>query len=177
MGGSLRRDASRFGTFARGEGVVTVVKHLLGEFGSGDLDAEIAEHGVGLPATDELDVVGVNSGAHEGGSASWAERAGTEELKRDAGGGFEELRGELKGVGDVLRLDGVPAAVVLVAIEVREDGGIGGSPVRLETQRDAAQSLGGTVERVGVGRVADLLASDGILLVREAQCRICYALH
>ena len=108
---------------------MAVVQHLLGELGSGHLAAEVAEHGVGLPAAHELDEVGVDASAHEGGSASGAERAGTEEHEGDAGDGLEEFGREPESVRDVCRLDLVPAEVGSVAVVVTEDGGIRGSPV------------------------------------------------
>ena len=43
--------------------------------GGGSHHAEVAEHRVGLPATDEFDGFGVDSSAEEGGSTAWAETA------------------------------------------------------------------------------------------------------
>ncbi len=92
----LDRDRSLYGersgavVLARGEGVGAVVEHLLGECAGRSLDAKITEHGIRLPTAKELDVVGVDSGAEEGGSTAWTEGASTEELGRDAGDGLEE---------------------------------------------------------------------------------------
>ncbi len=54
--------------------VVAMVQHALGEAGTvgGSLDAEISEHGIGLPSPEELDHVLVHAGAEERGGASRA---------------------------------------------------------------------------------------------------------
>ena len=64
-----------------------MVEHLLciivGKRGC--LDAQIAEHGVGLPATKELDGVLVDTGAEQGGGAPGSERPGADERHGNAG--------------------------------------------------------------------------------------------
>ena len=76
---------------ARSKGEGPMVEHLLSQTGCGCgcLDAEVAEHGVGVPAAEEADDVRVYLGAEEGGCAPWAERPSGEELGVDAcGGGY-----------------------------------------------------------------------------------------
>ncbi len=70
----------------RGKGVAPVVQHLLGEVAGGGLDPEVAEHGIRLPSAQELDVVGVDAGAQQGGGSAGAKGAGAEEVRRDARG-------------------------------------------------------------------------------------------
>ena len=75
-----------------------------------------------------------------------------------------------KGVGDVLGLDTVPAPFVVVV--VTEDGsGRRGTPIA-QAEDDAAQRFSGAEARVGGGSMANLFASDGILLVGELQGRV-----
>ncbi len=68
-----------------------MLKHLLGECLSGGLDSEVPKHGIRLPTSKELDVIGVNASAEEGGGAAWSKGASAEELGRDAGEGLEKL--------------------------------------------------------------------------------------
>lgn len=55
-----------------------MVEHQLRKVGGVDvcLDAQVAEHGVGFPASKELDGVLVNPGAEEGSGSAGAEAAG-----------------------------------------------------------------------------------------------------
>ena len=73
--------------------------------------------------------------------------------------------------------DRVPAVVVRVGVEVAADRSVRVSAAALESQGDATQRFGWPEERVGVGAMADLFASYGILLVREAQGRMSDALY
>ncbi len=49
--------------------------------------------------------------------------------------------------------------------------------IALETQGDASQGFGWAEEWIVVGSMADLFASHGVLLVKEAQSRMVNALH
>ena len=62
-GWSLLRKRMRFVVGTGGEGVGAVVKHLLGQMMrvGGGLDPQVAEHGIGLPTAEELDVVFVDT--------------------------------------------------------------------------------------------------------------------
>ena len=82
-----------------------------------------------------------------------------------------------KGVGDELGFDREPAVVFRVAVEVAVDGGIRCCTSLLETQGDASQSFGWAEEVIVVCLVADLLASNAVLLVKEAQSSMVNALH
>ena len=106
------------------EGVGAMVQHLLGVVVGyrGGLDAEIAEHGVGFPATEELDGVLVNASAKEGGRSPWAKGAGRDEVEGHASVVFDGLGGVTEGVGDVSRRCSVPRSVVRVRIEIVVDG-------------------------------------------------------
>ena len=48
------------------------------------LDAEVVKHGIGFPASQELNGVFVNLGAEEGSGTAWMEAASTEEGWLDA---------------------------------------------------------------------------------------------
>jgi hypothetical protein len=85
-----RSVSSGLGVSAGREGVAAVVEHVLREVG-GDgvgLNAKVAKHGVGLPASEELDGVLVHAGAEEGSGAAGAEATRTEQPRGDPGGGL-----------------------------------------------------------------------------------------
>ena len=90
------------GVGARSEREGAMVQHLLGEVGGVDmrLDTQVAEHGVGFPAAEELDPGRVGVGTHQCGSATGAKAAGTEELPIDAGRALEGLRAMAEAIGD-----------------------------------------------------------------------------
>ncbi len=165
----LRRDRSGGVVDAWSEGVGAMVEHELGEVLGSSLDAEILEHGVGLPTPKELDVFLVYACTEEGGCATRAERAGAEEPGRDASGRFEQGGGMAKGVGHKGWLYGVPASVTSVSVEVKVDRVLRGGIVDAEVSRNATEGLGRTEEGVVVGAVADLFAAHSILLVKERQ--------
>ena len=81
-GWSLLRKRMRFVVGTRGEGVGAVVKHLLGQMMrvGGGLDLQVAEHGIGLPAAEELDVVFVDTCTEEGSGATWAQGAAAQQV-------------------------------------------------------------------------------------------------
>ena len=85
------------------EGVVASVKHFLGKasIDDQDLGAEVEEHGVGCPASDELDGIFVNAGAWQGRGAAGAHRARADELWGDAGCLLSAEGSFAKGFGDV----------------------------------------------------------------------------
>ena len=88
--GNVSRDLPRDGvgsiTGAGGERVRSVVQHALREVAvvSSRLDAKTSEHGIALPASEELDVIFVDAGAQESSGAARPERAGGEEARLDA---------------------------------------------------------------------------------------------
>ena len=82
-----------------------------------------------------------------------------------------------KGVGDELGFHSEPAVVFWVAIEVVVDRSIGCCAITLETKGNASQGFGWAEEWIVVGSMADLFASHGVLLVKEAQSRMVNALH
>ena len=73
---SLERDGLRLrsGVGAGGEGVVTGVEHAVGVIGGvgARRDVEVTQHGIRFPAPEELDGVGIDAGAQEGGGAAGA---------------------------------------------------------------------------------------------------------
>jgi hypothetical protein len=56
---------------ARGEGEAAVVQHKLGQVVVVGMSgkAEVLQHGIQFPASEQLDDVGVNAGTQEGGGA------------------------------------------------------------------------------------------------------------
>ena len=102
------------------KGVGAMVQHLLGVVvGDGSsLDAQVAEHGVGFSAAQELDSIFVDAGAEEGSGPSRAKGAGREKVKGHAGFVLDGLGGVTQGVSDMSRWCGVPRAVVCVRVEI-----------------------------------------------------------
>jgi hypothetical protein len=80
----------------------------LGEPWRHGLDADVAQHGIGFPATKEHDGVLVDIGAEQSGDSTWAERAGTDELGVDAGASVAGVGGMAQGVDDESWFDGGP---------------------------------------------------------------------
>lgn len=124
----LDRCANQIRALSWSEGVAAAVEHLLGEPLSGGLDAQVAEHGIRLPATKQLDVILVNAGTEQGGGSTRAKGASTEEHEGNPSERLEALGGETKSVGDDCRGDTIPALVVGVSVVVVADGGVGVSP-------------------------------------------------
>ena len=89
------------------EGEVAVGEHALGKIVVVGVssDTEVTQHGVRLPAAEELDDVGVNVGAEEGSGSVGAEAASAEELRVDSSGWLQVGGGQAQGPGDVCRLD------------------------------------------------------------------------
>ena len=76
--GNGRRSLGREGTISkptRGKGVAAMVQHLLGVVGrlGVSLDAQVAQHGIRLPAAKEADGIGVNGGTQEGSGTTGTE--------------------------------------------------------------------------------------------------------
>ena len=157
------------GMGARGESVGPMVEHALGEPSHGGLDAEVGEDGVGLPSAQELDVVLVDAGNQAGGGAARAKGAATEAVRGDARDVFDMFCCVAQGVRDELGLDCVPAAMVRVVIVVTVERLVWRGVSQAQSQGDATEGFRGAEEGVVVGRVADLLATHGVLLVREVQ--------
>ena len=83
------------------EGVAAMARHALGVVlrECGHLDAKVAKHCIGLPATEELDRVLVDTGIEEGSGATGAEIPSRDEGRVDASGILDEAGGVLEGVG------------------------------------------------------------------------------
>lgn len=145
------------------EGVGASGEHGLSEVvGVGESsDSEVAEHGVGLPAADELDGVGVDVGAEERGGAARTEAAGGELVWVDACVRHQLAGGVLQGVGDQPR-SGI--AALPTAIPEGVDGSCRRGVVRPEMRADACKGFARAKLGVVGGLVRDLLAADGVLL-------------
>ena len=77
-GWGLERDGAGLGQGARRESVGTGKEHALSEVGAVGMSchAEVADHGVGFPAAEELDDVGVHTSTEEGSGPARSEAAG-----------------------------------------------------------------------------------------------------
>ena len=82
--GSLARKRMWFVEGTRGEIVGAMAKHFLGQTPTmhvgGGLNAQAAEHGIGLPASEELDVVFVDTRTEEDSSTTWAQGAAAQQV-------------------------------------------------------------------------------------------------
>ena len=126
----------------RSKCVAAMVEHLLGEVATvgSSLDPEVPKHGIGLPATKELDVVLVDSSAQECGGSTRAEASGGEKERVDACEWFEVCSGKTEGTGNELAR-GLPFPAVTV--KVGADGGVCGDFVFPQMRCDAGQGLCG----------------------------------
>ena len=81
-GGARDREVARFASEA------AILEHVLGAVVApgGGLDAEVGEHCVRLPATEELDGELVDISAEEGGGAAGVEAARTDPVRINARG-------------------------------------------------------------------------------------------
>ena len=142
--------------------------------GGGSHHAEVAEHRVGLPATDEFDGFGVDSSAEEGGSTAWAETAagdgigGNASLLLDRGCTDAEAGGESGGRKGAF-LQGV-IVVVVEAIGMR-------NAVPLEVKYAACDGAARAKEWVVGGAVCDTLAFHRILLVSKRECDLRHTIN
>ena len=77
-GWGLERDGSGLRLVARRESVGTGEEHALSEVGAVGMSryAEVADHGIGFPAAEELDDVGVHTSTEEGSGPARSETAG-----------------------------------------------------------------------------------------------------
>ena len=111
-GRGLLREASSSMDAGR-EGVGAVVQHelriVVGMRGS--LDAQVAQHGVRLPAAKELDSVFVDASTEESSGPTRPQGTGGEELPVYASVAKQVLGGVLEGIADVCVFDTVPMAV------------------------------------------------------------------
>ena len=142
-GGGLLREAS--GSIdAWREGVGAVVEHELSIVVGmrGSLNAQVAKHGIRLPAAKELDGILVDTGTKESCGSTRPQGPGGEELPVDASVTKEVLGRVLEGIADVRVLHTVPTAVRRVRVEVTEDGSRWGSAPAMEARGDPAKSLG-----------------------------------
>ena len=81
---------------------------------------EVTQHGVGFPAAEKLDDVGVDARAEEGGGPTGAKAHGADEARGNAGGRGEGCGGTPEGGGDDTWRDALGAAGDIV---VGVDGG------------------------------------------------------
>ena len=102
----------------RVERVASVFEHFLGEIAANNmcLDAEVAEHGVGFPATEELDGVTIDVSTEESSRAARTQGPGGHQHRVDASEVADSRCCVTQGVGDVDWFCVVPAAVCRVVM-------------------------------------------------------------
>ena len=84
-----------------------MIKHLLGQMMrvGGGLNAKAAEHGVGLPSSEELHVVFVDTRTEWGSGSTWAQGAAAQQVGLDASVLLDAFGSVSQGVGDMCRRD------------------------------------------------------------------------
>jgi hypothetical protein len=130
------------------------------------LDAEVTEHRIRFPASEELDPGRVSVGAHQGCSTTRAEGAGAEQSPVYAGRPLEILGTVTETVGDVGAGDD---AGFLGGIVVGVEWSCGRSVVVPQVLSEPKECFRGAHDRVGVRTLGDLFATDAVLLVSECQ--------
>ena len=102
-----KRHVVVFSEGAGGEGVGAMVEHFLGKVRRVDvsLDAQVAEHGVGFPSSEEHDDVGINVGTEESCSATGAEAAGGHQGRVDPCLALQRSGTPAQAIGDPFVLD------------------------------------------------------------------------
>jgi len=70
------------------------------------LEVEVAQHFVGSPTTEELDDVGIDVGAEQGGGARSSEGTGRDIIRGETVLSAEQVGSEAQGGGDVGGCDG-----------------------------------------------------------------------
>ena len=129
------------------------------------LDAQVAKHSVGAPASKQLDCIRVNAGAKESGGASRAQGACRQLTGRDASQVFHRGGGMAEGRGDELGRDIVPLAISRIEVFVKRD--VGSSLGPLEAKTDPTKSQTRAKERVASGGMANPFALHAVLLVSK----------
>lgn len=178
LGGGLHGDRLMvvFRASVWSEGVGPSHQHLLGKvggLGEGG-DTKVSQHGVGLPATEELDDVGVDVGAEEGSGAARTQAASAEEGGRDARGILELRGGGAKRGGDMF---GGHALALASRVVVVVDSCAGRGAMGAEVCADACQCFAWAEYWVEVGGMGDLFAFDGVLLVSKREGSPLDAVH
>ena len=99
---------------AWGEGAGAMIEHLLGQMMrvGGGLNAKAAEHGIGLPSSEELDVVFVDTRAEEDSGPTWTQGAAAQQAGLNASVLLDAFSSMLQGVGDVSWRDRMPLLVM-----------------------------------------------------------------
>ena len=154
------------------EDVAAVLEHVLRVVMGvdGGLNPEVPEHGVGSPAAQELDAIGVGFGAEEGCGPSRAQGFDSEEGGRDTGAGADAVGPDAQPAGDLTVQDVAPA--VLSYMEVAEERRVRGCSMLAVVQADPCHGLDRAEHGIGVGFVPDLFAANRILLVSERKSDI-----
>jgi hypothetical protein len=150
-----------------GESEGTGVDHALSKFGGEGMGLypEVPEHGIRLPATQELDGVGVDIGTEEGGGAARAQGASRDRVWGDPSFVLNLGSSMTKGVGDVARGDGVPVPAFARTVVVERSVGRGVD--FLEVHADAGERFARAEEGIIGSGMTDLLPLDAVLLVIE----------
>ena len=145
-----------------GEREVAEMEHLWSERRGerGSLHVEIPEHGVGAPATDELDDVGVDAGAEEGHGTGRAQGARFHVAELEAkglavfGDGFTEESGDRAYAKVMASATGVP----------RMEGGVRRGSILSKMKEATDDSEDRAEVGVSAASVANLFAGNGVLL-------------
>ena len=112
--GLLRQATEGIGAGGKGKG--PIIQHELGIVVGGRLNPQVAEHGVGFPASKELDGIFIYAGAEEGGSTAWSQASRGEEAWVDVVDMVGELGSEANAFRCQFGVSAVPLFTVLVVV-------------------------------------------------------------
>ena len=128
------------------------------------LHAEVAEHGVGFPSSQELDFVFCPVGAEQSGGASGSEALATDSVWKNSCSSVDRLRSGAETFGDVQSGDVVRLVMdVIVGVEWCVRGSIAEAQV-LDSSGDLFCDI---PEGLVIGTVSNSFASYTVLLVSK----------
>ena len=115
-----------------------MVEHELGVGRGCGLDAQVAEHCVRLPASQQHDGIRAHIGTEQGGGPAWPEGFSAYVLGVDAGRLLNGGGGVTESILDVFGRSGLPAVVGGMKVVVKMEWGFGGGAPLLEAVGNAA---------------------------------------
>ncbi len=133
------------------------------------LDEKVAEHGVGFPATEESDDVGVHVSAEEGHGSPSVQGAGGDVAGGKADGVANGGGGHTEGCRDVL---GEDATLALVGVVIGCQGDVQWGLVVAVVEELSDGGTYGAAEVVARCSLAQGFAPDSILLGSEGVCDV-----
>ena len=134
------------------------------------LDTEVTQHGVRLPAAQELDGIRVNAGTQQCSGPTRPQGPGGDQRRVNTGLVLDLKGGVAESVGDEARRHIIPVSIVRAHMVVERC--LGGSVVLLQVVCKPPSGLARAVERIICSGMTHFLTPNAVLLVREFQSRV-----